>query len=688
MGIGTLGMATLLTLALPAAGVNRPMSVDDLLAVRGVADPQVSPDGTRVVYVHTTIDREANKSSSDLWMVPVNGGEPKRLTTSSGNDSHPRWKPDGKMIAFTSDRGGPSQIYLLPLDGGEARALTKLPIDVSGPIWSPDGSKLAFAAEVYTELSPEATAEKDKKIGEEKSNVKIFDRLMIRHWTSWDNGKRSHIFVCDAETGEATDLTPSLKGNAPPGPFGGSDDYTFSPDGRDVAFTAEPLKDHAWSTNTDIWVVPTSGGEPRNATEKNLGADAQPRYLDDETLCCLSQSRAGFEADQWILKLLSVGAFKFPEMTSSESFDRSIHSFRFSGKTPGELLAAIDDRGTVPIVRSRILPKGEGLRELGPPEPVISGGMNSAFGEASSSGKIIFTHSDAAHPTELFVADSDGANRVQLTHHNDPLLSQIDLAAAEGFTFRGSDGDRVSGWLIKPPGFDRTKKYPVLFLIHGGPQGAWHDEWHARWNYGLFAAPGYVIVAVNPRGSTGYGQKFTDQISGDWSGRVYEDLMTGLDYALMTYDFLDESRVAAAGGSFGGYMANWIEGHTDRFRCLISHAGVYDLNGEYGATEELWFPEWEFGGTPWEKPETYRAQSPSMYAADFRTPMLVIHGALDFRVPDTQGIALFTALQRHGVPSRLVYFPDEGHWITKPANRVVWWNEVHEWLAKYLKPSP
>jgi dipeptidyl aminopeptidase/acylaminoacyl peptidase len=510
---------------------------------------------------------------------------------------------------------------------------------------------------------------------------------MIRHWTSWDDGKYSHIFVCDAKTGEATDLTPSFKSNAPPGPFGGSDDYAWSPDSKELAFTAEPLKDHAWSTNTDIWIVPAAGGGARNVTEKNLGADAQPQFLDGETLFCLGQSRAGFEADLWVLKSLSTGAAKRPEMTWSEEIDRSIQHFRLSASRPGELLASIDDRGTVAIVRSKVEAKGTDPREIGPPMPVVSGGVNSAFQEVSSTDKIVFTHTDASHPAEIFVADVDGKNRRALTHHNDDLIAALDLSPAEGFTFRGADGDRVSGWMLKPPGFDASKKYPLLFLIHGGPQGAWHDEWHARWNFGLFGAPGYAVVAINPRGSTGYGQKFTDQISGDWSGRVYEDLMNGLDHVLKTYEFLDESRMAAAGGSFGGYMANWIEGHTDRFRCLVSHAGVFDLGSEYGATEELWFPEWEFGGTPWDKPEVYRAQSPSTYVADFHTPMLVLHGALDFRVPDGQGIGLFSALQRRGVPSRFVYFPDEGHWITKPANRVVWWNEIHDWLAKYLKPS-
>ena len=327
-------------------------------------------------------------------------------------------------------------------------------------------------------------------------------------------------------------------------------------------------------------------------------------------------------------------------------------------------------------------------------------GVNTAAQVGPNGEDHVFLRGDATRPNEIFhasipdtAASPDRAKveniiPTQLTHHNDDLIAKLDVSKAEGFKFKGADGDEVSGWLVKPPGFDPAKKYPVLFMIHGGPQGAWHDEWHARWNFQLFASPGYVVVAINPRGSTGYGQKFTDQISKDWNGKVYEDLMKGLDHALATYPFLDKDRMAAAGGSYGGYMVNWILGHDHRFKCLISHAGVFDLTSKYGTTEELWFPEWEFGGPPWKSDEVakrYLDQSPSRYVASFKTPTLVTHGALDFRVPDAQGIGLFTALQRQGVESRLVLFPDEGHWIAKPANRAAWWREMHGWLAKHLK---
>jgi dipeptidyl aminopeptidase/acylaminoacyl peptidase len=673
----------------------RPMTVDDLLAVKGVSDPQVSPDGHWVVYVVAELDREAGKTNSDLWLVPVAGGEPKRLTTAAATDNHPRWSPDGKTIAFTSSRGGSTQVWLLPLDGGEARQLTKLPIDVSGPIWSPRGDRLAFTAEVYPGATPEETAKKDKEREESKSKARIYDRLMIRHWDKWDDGKRSHLFVADAKTGEAKDLTPKLEFNTPPAPFGGSNEYAFSPDGKTLAFTAEPLKDPAWSTNTDIWTVPVEGGELRNVTESNPAADAQPAYSPDgKWLAYLSQKRPGFESDQWVLTVRNLQSGTVVAATGG--LDRPVLSYLWEYERG--LIAVLDHAGTEPVIRFDIGELGGGpflANSADTTLAAVKGGANSAVQFARPSRSLVFVRNTAAKPAELYrveVGPGSSTSRpstpVALTHHNDALIAELDLAPAEGFTFSGADNDKVSGWLIRPPGFDPAKKYPVVFLIHGGPQGAFHDEWHNRWNYALFATRGFAVVTINPRGSTGFGQKFTDQISRDWTGRVYDDLMKGLDHALGAYPFLDASRVGAAGGSYGGFMVNWIAGHTDRFKALVSHAGVFDLTSKYGTTEELWFPEWEFGGPPWEQAEHYRAHSPSEYAANFKTPTLVIHGALDFRVPDAQGLGMFTALQRRGVPSRFLFFPDEGHWILKPANRVVWWREVHAWLERYLKPTP
>ena len=683
----------LIAIATPVLAAGRAMTIDDLLGVKSVADPQVSPDGKFVVYVMSELDRSTQKSNPDLYLVPVAGGDSKRLTTSAGADNHPRWSPDGRTISFVSTRGGSSQVWLLPMDGGEARPLTKLPIDVADPIWSPTGEQIAFAAKVYPGKSPEETAEIDEKKAKEKSKVQIYDKLMVRHWNEWDDGKRSHLFIVEVATGKAKDLTPRLEVNTPPAPFGGSSDYAFSPDGKELAFTAEPMKDMAWSTNTDIWSVPVGGGEPKNLTASSPGADAQPSYSPDgKYLAFVSQARPGFEADRWALKVRDNGTGKIIEITAE--LDRSIQSFAWgpggSIKKPivatvRELFLNLDDSGSTTIRNVSFLFGPDEQVTLNKKSKGISGGSSNSPQVLPGGDSVVFIHGSGNTPNEVYRANVDGSGMTALTHHNPDLLSQLDVPKLEGFSFKGADGDEVSGWLMKPPGFDPSKKYPVVFLIHGGPQGAWHDEWHNRWNYGLFAAPGYAVVAINPRGSTGYGQKFTDQISKDWTGRVYEDLMKGLDHALKTYSFLDGKKVAAAGGSYGGFMVNWIAGHSDRFAALISHAGVFDLPSMYGTTEELWFAEWEFGGPPWEGSKIYLDQTPSAFIQNFKTPTLVIHGALDFRVPDAQGLGMFTGLQRKGIPSRYVYFPDEGHWIAKPANRIVWWREVHEWLGKYLK---
>ena len=656
----------------------RAMTVDDLLAVKVVSDPQVSPDGTLVVYGVSEVDREANKSNSSLYLVPTAGGEPRRLTTTPGSNDHPRWSPDGKSIAFTSDRSGSSQVWLLPIDGGEPRQVTKLPIDVSGPIWSPKGDKIAFVAEVYPGKSPEETAKTDEEKSKDQTSMKVYESLPVRHWTTWDAGKRSHLFVCEIDDGKSTDLIPDWEKNVPPAPFGGSSDYAWGTNGDFLVFTSEPRENHAWSTNTDIWYIPAGGGDPLNVSADNKGADGQPAFAPDGSKgAIVSQARAGFEADQWVLKVRDIGGNRVVDLTGK--LDRPVQSFSWTPDSKS-ILTVVEDSGSQVILK---LDAGGGE-----PTRLVEGGANTSAQPANPDGSaVVYLHSDVTRPNEVFYLARPGAEPTRLTDHNGPLLAKLDLPKAESFTFKGAQGDEVQGWLVRPPGFDESKSYPVLFLIHGGPQGAWQDVWHSRWSYGLFAAPGYAVVAINPRGSTGFGQLFTDQISQDWNGKVYEDLMLGLDHALKTYEFLDESRMAAAGGSYGGYMVDWIAGHTDRFKALITHAGVFDLTSMNVTTEELWFPEWEFGGSPWDTPEMHQAMSPSTYIANFKTPTLVIHGALDFRVPDAQGLGMYTALQRMGVPSRYVFFPDEGHWINKPGNRVAWWNEVHDWLAEYLKPE-
>ena len=682
--LGLCWMSSEITVANAQIGTRR-MTVEDLLAVKSVGGLKLSPDGKKAVYSVSALDKTTNKSNSDLWVAEVSrSGSPRRLTTNVASDSEPAWLPDNRTVVFLSSRSGSSQIWQIEIDGGEARQITSLPVDVAGgPVVSPDGKLAAFPVRVYPGKSVQETADEDKKREAAPSKVKTFDSLMIRHWDTYDDGKRSHIFVADLATGKTTDLSPALTSNAPPGPFGGSGEYAFSPDSKTVVFTAEPLKEHAWTTNNDLWQVPSTGGELKNLTATNPGADSLPAFSPDgKHLAYLRQIRAGFEADQNVLTILELSTGKITELT--RSIDRPVHEFSWAGDG-STLLATIENEGNQDIFV--IDPTGKN-----PPKNAIGGkGVHTAPQQVTKGGLIAYLRNDSVSPNEIFYTrlSTDGPNVTKrLSSHNDDLVAEIDLNAAEPFHFKGADNATVHGWITKPPGFDPSKKYPVLYLIHGGPQSAWMNVWHARWNSTLFASPGYVVVAVNPRGSTGYGQEFTDQISRDWNGRVYTDLMNGLDHVLKTYPYMDANRVGAAGGSYGGYMVNWIAGQTDRFKCLISHAGVWDLPSMYGTTEELWFAEWEFGGPPWDKQfiDGYLKQSPSMFAGNIKTPILVTHGALDYRVPETQGFGLFTALQRRGVASRLVLFPDENHWILKPANRRVWWNEMHNWLKTYLKP--
>lgn len=679
-----LGLFVMSNLAQAQVGSRR-MTVEDLLAVKSVGGLKLSPDGKLAIYSVSGLNKETGKSNSDLWTAIVNReGMPRQLTTSPSTDTEPAWLPDNRTVVFLSNRSGSMQLWKIAIDGGEAEQITKLPVDIAGgPVVSPDGKMVAVAVRVYPGKNVQETAEEDKKRESAKSKVKTFDSLMIRHWDTYDDAKRSHVFVVDLETGEARDLSPALTSNAPPGPFGGSSDYTFSPDSKTVVFTAEPLKDHAWSTNNDLWQVSVKGGDLKNLTAANKGADGSPAFSPNgKHLAYLRQIRAKFEADQNVLTLLELSTGKITELT--RSLDRPVHDFSWVADGSG-LVASIENEGNQDIYV--IDPSGTKK-----PEAVTSNkGVHSVPQQVNKNALIAYLRTDSVAPNEIFYmrrAGDGSTTTKRLSSHNDELIAQLDLSPAEPFQFKGADDTTVHGWITKPPGFDPKKKYPVLYLIHGGPQSAWMNVWHARWNSTLFASPGYVVVAVNPRGSTGYGQKFTDQISRDWNGRVYEDLMKGLDYALKTYPYMDASRVGAAGGSYGGYMVNWIAGQTDRFKCLISHAGVWDLPSMYGTTEELWFAEWEFGGPPWEKEywDGYVKQSPSTFAGNIKTPVLVTHGALDYRVPETQGFGLFTALQRRGVPSRLVLFPDENHWILKPDNRRVWWNEMHAWLKKYLKP--
>jgi dipeptidyl aminopeptidase/acylaminoacyl peptidase len=666
-------VAALLSLA-AYAQTKRPMTFDDLMAVKRIGEAQVSPDGSRVAYVVTEVDKNLNRGKRGVWIVPTSGGSPQQLITSDKNDFSPQWSADGKWIAFLSTREGAPQIFVAGADGSNPRKVTNAPEGVGEFIWSPDGKLFAFTTDVYPDCGSLNCVGK-RVAAEEKNKVKavIADRLLYRHWDSFKRGKRSHMFVVPSEGGDPKDLTPG-DFDTPPFSLGDPTAFDFAPDSSEIVFARNTDKVEATSTNNDLFIVPVGGGEARRITGNNPGSDTTPRYSPDgKYIAYRSQARNGYESDRFRLMLYDRKAGTSKEL--STGFDRWV----------GELVWAPDGQNIFVVAEDR----GRELIGLasinGGVKPLVGGAASNGISISSDGKTLAFTRSSLTAPAEVFASKSDGGDVRQLTQANAALMAQLDLNKAEDFEFDGALKSKIHGFILKPPQFDKTKKYPMALLIHGGPQGAWLDSWGYRWNFQMWAARGYVTVMINPHGSTGYGQAFTEEISGDWGGAAYEDLMKGVDHVIKL-GYVDPNRMGAAGGSYGGYMVNWILGHTDRFKALVSHAGVYNLTSMY-ATEELWFNEWEFKGTPWDNPELYTKWSPHLSAKNFKTPTLVVHGELDYRVPVGEGLQLFSTLQRKGVPSKLLYFPDEGHWVLKPQNSELWYKTVLDWFDQWLKPN-
>jgi len=665
----------LATTALAALGtapfLTAPFTTTEMMKLKRLADPQVSPDGKWVLYNQTDVDLAANTKNADLWIVPLAGGEPRRLTDHPRSDSRGRFSPDGRRIAFVSARDGGGHVYLTDVQGAEPRKVTSPATEAGGVLWIDDNT-LLVTSDVYPDCADAACNKKKLDEAGKPSGARVYDKLLFRHWDTWEDHRASHLFVVPLDGGEPRDITPGDR-DVPPFSLGGPDDYAVSPDGREVCFTRNDDPVPAASTNAELYVVPVAGGAARKIAG-HPGYDGSPQYSPDGTrIAFRAQMRAGYESDRWRLMVYDRKAGTTANLT--EAFDRHVDSFAWSrdGKT---LFFTAEDAGrsllyAVPAAGGAVRP--------------VAGGATLGDVQAAADGRtLVLTDASFTHPPEIYRVGVDGAGLLPLTRANDAFLANFGLRPAESVSYTGASGKTVQAWIVKPADFDPARKYPLLVLVHGGPQGAWSDSWTYRWNAEVFAGAGYVAFLPNPRGSTGFGQEFIDDINADWGGRAYEDVMRGTDYA-ESLPYVDKGRTTAAGASYGGYLIDWIAGHTDRYRALVSHDGVFDLPSMYGATEELWFPEWEFKGAYWDNPEMYERWSPSRFVKGFKTPTLVIHGELDYRVPLEQGLGMFTALQRRGVPSRLLTFPDENHWVLKPANSVRWYQEVVGWLDRWTK---
>ncbi len=673
----TIGFAlSFAPLAFAAAKESHPFDVRDLIAFDRISEPKVSPDGRQVVFTVSALDFDANKRRSDLWLTNTDGTGLKRLTRHEASDTSATWSQDGKAIYFLSTRSGSSQVWKLPLDAGEPQPVTGLLLDVGSFVVSPDGAKLALSMEVFPGAS---IAETKKRLDDEaakKASGKIYDKLFMRHWDTWADGRRSHVFVMPVSGGDPVDVMKAMDADAPSKPFGGNDEFTFTPDGKGVVFAARDAgRDEPWSTNFDLFYAPIdAAAPPRNLTKANPAGDSYPAFSPDgKALAYLAMKRPGYEGDRFriVLRAWPDGA----ERVLTEGWDRSPSGLAWApdGK---ELYCVADDVGqTALFAVDAATGKARtvwGKGHVQSPQP--------------AGPRVVFQMDSMKGPAELYACKRDGSGLEKLTTLNDERLSGIRLGEPEQFSFKGAGGDTVYAHVVKPVDFDPAKKYPVAFLIHGGPQGSFGNDFHYRWNPQAYAGRGYAAVMVDFHGSTGYGQAFTDAINGDWGGKPLDDLKKGLDAALAKYPWMDGSRVSALGASYGGYMINWIAGNwSDRFKCLVAHDGNLDERAAYFGTEELWFPEWEHGGTPWDNPEGYAKHNPVDFVKNWKTPTLVVHGGKDYRVVETSGFATFTALQRRGIPSKLLYFPDENHWVLKPQNSVLWHDTVLDWLDRWTK---
>ncbi len=704
------------------------MTFEDMMQMKRLGDTAVSPDGKWLAYSVTTVDLEKNTKAPELWLQAIVGSganepAPIKLAVAQPGDGGLQFAPDGHSVLFLSGRENGQQVWIADFDSAtgaasNAKKLTAIATEADDAKWSPDGRSVVFTSTVYPDCPPITTADfdtgnkcnagRDAVLAASKVKAQIWTHLLYRHWDHYTGNKRSHLFLVSVDGVGMRDLNPGDAHDVPPFSLeGGGCGCDFSPDSKELAFTENPDPVPAISTSAQIYTLDLTDPAAKPVkVSTSAGGNFNPAYSPDgKYLAWRSQARNGYESDKFRLMVYDRAAKTIRDLLPK--FDNWVDEFAWASESSAIYFVS-GDKGESPLFRLALesgdleILEGQGgysdlHASVDASEPIVIASRMTV----ASPGEVVAAHTQTIPEVEVrgrgnraergTVESAVGpfVHEAAITHLNDALLAQLDLPAMESFWFSAADGTKLQGFLIRPPGFDATKKYPVKFLIHGGPQGAWGDDWSYRWNAELFAANGYVVVMINPRGSTGYGQAIVEAVSGDWGGKPFTDLMTGLDYAEQHYPFIDKNRECALGASYGGYMANWTLGHTDRFKCIVSHDGMFNAESAFGSTEEDWFNIWEFKGHPWDyygKPDDqnpFRKWSPSLYAKNFKTPTLVVHGQLDYRLDLSEGLQLFDTLQLEGVPSKMLYFPDEGHWVLKPQNSQLWYKTVNDWVDQW-----
>ena len=659
------------------AQTKHPLTVDDLWSMKRIGTFELSPDGKTIAFSVTTYSMDENKGTTNIYLINSDGTNLHSLNNSRKSESSPKFSADGKKIAYLAD----DQIHTCNIDGSDDQQVTNLYTGVDDFRWSHDGKKFLIISSVYPDCgSQDCNKKKDELKKETKVDVRVITHLMYRQWNRWLNDKRSHLFLFDASSKEYFDLNYLMHNDVPPLDLGSENDFNFSPNDKEIAYTMNPNSVVANSTNNEVYTVNVSDIKkdekaPAKKISESKGNDNQPVYSPDgKYIAFTSMLVPGHESDQQFLILYDRQTGKLKNIT--KGFDRSIAEIVWSPDSK-EIYFTANNEIFNSVYKIDV--------NTGKIKLILKDHSNTGLALSNDGKTIYFKQQRSTLPYEIFSMNNDGGDIKQITNINKDLLANIEMIPLETFWCNGADGKKIQSILVKPPFFDPSKKYPMIFLIHGGPQGHWEDDFHYRWNTELFASKGYVVIAPNPTGSTGYGQKFTNDISKDWGGRPYHDLMDVYDYAVKNFKYIDPKNTFAAGASYGGYIINWLEGHTNRFNAVVSHDGVFNTESMWGTTEELWFPEWEFGGTPWQNRKLYEKWNPERFIQNAKTPMLIVEGAHDYRVPEEQAFQLFSSLQRLGVESKFLYFPEEFHFVVKPQDARFWWNSIFDWYEKHKK---